>query len=876
MFRNALLAIAAAPGLALAQTLASTTAVPNANAAASAARPEARTAMAVRAPTTPVLDGRIDENICADGQKITQFLEYEPKEGAETRFKTEVCVTYDDKNFYVLARMFDPAPDSIVALLSRRDVRTNSEQLKLVIDSYNDKRTAYQFIVNPLGVKRDFYVYNDVVEDGSWDAVWDVATAIDSLGWVAEFRIPFSQLRFSNKPSHTFGFMIVRDVARTSERISWPLYSRNKQGYVSQAGELTGVANIPSPRRLEVSPYFVAKSVTNEGEDASGRTTYHHPTLGSAGADVKYGLSSNLTLDATINPDFGQVEADPARINLTAFELFFEERRPFFLEGTGIFSSRVFCPDIGEWGCRGLFYSRRIGRAPERGGSGDPLATTILGAAKITGRLGSGLSVGLLDALTEREVGSDGLTIEPQTNYAVARVRQELNNGKSDVGLMATAVNRDLDDVMRPRLSREVYAVAVDGRHRFWNDNYEVAAILSGSMLRGDPGAIARVQRSSVHYYQRPDDDVAYDSTLERLTGDAQRVSVHKLGGGITRFESVLQRYSPGYELNAIGFLTRADEIMFRNWFALQFTNPNNYWRRANFNFNWWRYWSAGGLPTREGVNTNWHVELKNQWWAHWGVTVSDFAGRTFDDRDSRGGPAIRNDASYDMWGGLEGDRRWKLIPYLFGGAWRNNEGRSRGYYLDPEIAYRISTRFSGSLYFGYSWQHEDDQWWWNFGDAGTDSVHHTFAELEQTTVNVTTRINFTATPNLSFQFYAQPYISKGSYTNLRELSDDPRSSSYVARFKPFVYDCDGRAPGTAGFTGSCDPGGIDYKALNTNAVVRWEYRPGSTIFFVWQQGRFRNVNRRSTFDAQEDYEDLFRVHPNNTFLIKASYWFNY
>jgi hypothetical protein len=874
MYRLALFALAAAPALAVAQTLASTGAPPTN--VAIAARPESRIASAVRATTTPVLDGRVDENICAESQKITQFLEYEPTSGAETRFKTEVCVTYDDKYFYVLARMFDSAPDSIVALLSRRDVRTNSEQLKLVIDSYSDKRTAYQFAVNPVGVKRDFFVYNDVVEDASWDAVWDVATAVDSLGWVAEFRIPFSQLRFPNKPSHTFGLLIVRDVARTGARISWPLYHRTKQGYVSQAGEVNGITSIPSPRRLEVSPYVVAKSVTNEAEDAAGRTTYHHPTLGSYGADIKYGLSSNLTLDATINPDFGQVEADPARLNLTAFETFFEERRPFFLEGTGIFSSRVFCPDVGDWGCRGLFYSRRIGRFPDRGGaSGDPLATTILGATKITGRLGSGLSLGVLDAVTQREIGSDGLTIEPQTNYAVARLRQDLNNGKSDLGLMVTAVNRDLDDAMRPRLAREAYAIAVDGRHRFRN-NYEVTAVVSGSMLQGDPEAIARVQRSGVHFYQRPDDDVAYDPTLERLRGDAQRISMAKFGGGLTRFESVLQRYSAGYELNDLGWLTRADEIMFRNWFALQFTNPNNYWRRANFNFNWWRYWSAEGLPTREGVNTNWHVQLKNQWWAHVGTTVSDFAGRSFDDRASRGGPAVRRDANYDIWGGLEGDQRWKVTPYLWGGTWRNNEGRSRGYYLDPEIAYRISTRFSGSLYVGYEWQHEDDQWWGNFGNAGADTVHHAFAELEQTTFNVTTRINFTATPNLSFQFYAQPYISKGTYANLRELSDDPRSASYVARFKPFVYDCDGRAPADTAFTTACDPGGIDFKQLNTNAVLRWEYRPGSTIFFVWQQGRFRNVNRPSNFDAREDYEDLFGIHPNNTFLIKASYWFNY
>jgi hypothetical protein len=874
MLRLVLFALAVTPAVAVAQTLASTGAPPT-DAAAVAVRSESRIASAVRATTTPVLDGRVDENICAQGQKIDQFLEYEPTEGAETRFKTEVCVAYDDKYFYVLARMFDPAPDSIVSLLSRRDVRTQSEQLKLVVDSYNDKRTAYQFAVNPAGVKRDFYVYNDNVEDGSWDAVWDVATAIDSLGWVAEFRIPFSQLRFANKPTHTFGLMIVRDVARTNARISWPLFYRSKQGYVSQAGEISGISSIPTPRRLEISPYVVAKSVTSEARDASDRKTYSHPTLGNYGADIKYGLSSNLTLDATLNPDFGQVEADPATLNLTAFETFRDERRPFFLEGTGIFSFRVFCDDI-DTGCRGLFYSRRIGRAPTLGGNtGDPSNTTIIGAAKVTGRLGSGLSVGLLEAVTQQEVGSLGSTIEPQTNYAVARLRQDLNNGSSDIGVMATAVNRELDDPTRPVLPREAYAVGIDGRHRFWNNNYEVAAMASGSVVRGDAAAIARIQGSSVHYYQRPDDDHAYDPTLERVAGDAQRISMSKFGGGITRFQSVLQRYSKGYELNDLGWLERADEIMFRNWFSLNFNNPNRYWRRAFYNFNYWRYWTADGLPTTEGLNTNSHVQLRNQWWVHFGGTVNDFAGTMFDPYAARGGAAVRTEPNWNTFTGFEGDSRWKVTPYLFAGMRRSDGGRSRGYWVEPSFNYRVSTRFSGSLYFYYDRNRDDNQPRGNYGVVGTDTVHSTFAKLERSLFDITTRVNFTATPNLSFQFYAQPFISKGTYSNLRELAD-PRAERYDDRYTPFLYDCSGRASSDPAFTSRCDPGGIDYKELNTNAVVRWEYRPGSAIFLVWQQGRFRNVNRASSFDGREDFQDMFSLHPNNTFLIKASYWFNY
>jgi hypothetical protein len=388
----------------------------------------------------PVLDGKLDDAAWANAQSIDSFLEYEPNQGVETRFKTDVRVAHDDKYLYIMARMYDPAPDSIVSLLSRRDVRTQSDQLKIMIDSYHDRMTGYEFCVNPAGVKRDFYVSNDNNEDGSWDAVWDVATAIDSLGWVAEFRIPFSQMRFPNSPTHTFGFMVVRDVARTGARISWPLLHRDRQGYFSQLGDLDGISDIGSPSRLEIAPYVVTKNETRPSS-----SSFDHPQSVSAGADVKYGLSSNLTLNATINPDFGQVEADPSVLNLSAFEQFFQERRPFFLEGSGIFTFNTSCGDIDS-GCTGLFYSRRIGRSPQLGGLyGDEKSatnTTILGASKLTGRLGRGLSVGFLDAVTQREVGVDDQTIEPLTNYAVGRLQQDFRGGQSGVGVMGKSEPR--------------------------------------------------------------------------------------------------------------------------------------------------------------------------------------------------------------------------------------------------------------------------------------------------------------------------------------------------------------------------------------------------------------------------------------------------
>ncbi len=498
-------------------------------AATTTANPKAspNAASASRASVAPVLDGRTDDPAWANAQVIDQFLEYEPNEGKSSRFRTEVRVTYDDKNLYVLARMYDPAPDSIISLLSRRDVRTQSEQLKLVIDSYHDRKTAFQFITNPAGVKRDFYVSNDNNEDDSWDAVWDVATKIDSVGWVAEFRIPFSQIRYAPVDDHTFGLLIVRDVARTNERISWPLIKRTVQGYVSQAGELSGIGRLPSPRRLEILPYAVAKSSTRSA--LGGR--YEHPNDATLGADLKYGLSSNLTLDAAINPDFGQVEADPANLNLTAFETFFEERRPFFLEGAGIFNFNTNCGDIDS-GCTGLFYSRRIGRNPQLAGTyGDvssPTATPIAAAGKITGRLANGISIGLLDAMTTeldgvKPVNGTIAQIEPRTNYSVLRLQKDHADGQGEMGIMLTGVNRSLDQSSAPFLREGAYSGGVDLRRRMFSRNYEMRAFIAMSEVRGSAQSIASLQTNNVHAFQRPDDDVTYDPTRTSLRGDAAK-----------------------------------------------------------------------------------------------------------------------------------------------------------------------------------------------------------------------------------------------------------------------------------------------------------------------------------------------------------------
>ena len=840
-------------------------------------------ASAVRARRAPVLDGRDDDDVWTTARTITGFREFDPVEDGDppAGFATTAKVAYDDRNLYVLVRAHDPRPDSILALLSRRDVRTSSDWIKVVIDSYHDRRTGFQFMLNPAGVKRDANIINDFEEDMSWDAVWDAAARIDSLGWVAEFRIPFNQLRFADAATHTFGFAIWRDIGRQNRRLSWPLYRRTRTGFASQLGDLADLAGIPAARRLEVAPYVVQKSVTEAGP-AAGR--YGHPMRTSVGADVKYGITSNLTLDATVNPDFGQVEADPAVVNLTAFEQRFQERRPFFLEGMGIFRFDLSCND-GE--CDGLFYSRRVGRAPQLRGRNDddydfrdpraPTATTILGAAKLTGRTRRGMSVGVLDAVTQREVGGRGLTIEPATNYTVGRLQQDFRRGMSGVGVMATAVHRDLRPENLRYLRREAYAGGVDFRHRFGGENsWQLSGFLTGSAVRGDTAAMRRTQESGVHNYQRVDSRLDFDPARTSLAGGGAQLALNRLSG-VARLFTGYTRFSPGFEINDAGFSPRADQQSYSTWVGLNFNTPRAFYRQLRVNFNQWNGWNvADGLATERGGNVNAHAQLTNQWWVHVGAGPNN-VGAVYNDRDARGGPAYRRSPFLQAWFGVEGDGRKRVVPYVFTFFGRGDYGRTQIHDVSPALDVRASSRFMMSLSPSFTSNIDDSQFYTvattytlvrNAANEVVDSVgtdHYVFARLNQRRRSVRTRVDYTLTTRLTFQLYAEPFASAGRFTNPRELGE-PRAADYGRRFVPFA---ESRLP-----DGAIDNSGVNVRQFRSNAVVRWEYRPGSTLFLVWSQGRDERGPFPGRFDTRRDYDRLFRAHPDNTFLVKASYWF--
>jgi hypothetical protein len=838
-----------------AQQNAATTVAASSGRAKPARATSAATAVAARAIKAPVIDGKADDAVWATAQVIEGFRTFDPVADGDPRYRTEARVSYDAHNLYVLVRAYDPHPDSIVALLSRRDVRTQSEWLKIIIDGYHDRRTGVELSVNPVGVKRDYTILNDIEEDESWDGVWDVGTRIDSLGWVAEFRVPFSQLRYPNEASHTFGFGIWRDVARYNERYSWPMYDRAKSSLASQLGDLSGINDIASPRRLEVAPYTVAKSY-----NVARTNGYVQRGDATMGADIKYGVTSNLTIDATVNPDFGQVEADPSVLNLSAFETFFPEKRPFFLEGQGLFRFDTQCSD-GV--CSGLFYSRRIGRSPQLGDTysdvANPTSSTILGAAKLTGRLSSGVSVGVLDAVTQREITPGDQTIEPQTNYFVGRLQREFREGGSAVGGMLTSVHRNVDQWSSPFLRSDATVGGVDFRHQFWGRNYQLSGYYAQSMVRGSAGAVALTQQSSVHNYQRPDDDIAYDSTRTSLGGYSAELMLGKRGGGSTLFSGGIQLISPGFEPNDVGYLSRANTKNQFFWWQYHQNTPRSFYRFWNFNVNEWINYAWDGTRTDLGGNVNTHWQLKNSWWIHAGEGVNS-AGTSYCDNCTRGGPALRSDRTLWGWLGLQGDPRWAVVPYVNVQWMGGDGGRSKTWSGGPAADFRFTSRVTGSVSYNYGHNINALQYNGNYGALGSDTTHYTLARLDQTTRSATFRLSVTATPTLSLEVYAAPFATRGGFSDWLEVAD-PRAAQWSDRYRPY---------------NGGDPGAFDFKQYRSNTVLRWEYRPGSTLYVVWAQERTQSFDGNDARTAPGGLGEVRPAHPGNVFLVKGSYWISY
>ena len=815
------------------------------------------TAAPVPATSTIKLDGEFTEPVWERVPAITEFRQREPKDGDAPTFATSVKVAYDATNIYVAVFAQDPEPARIIGLRTRRDSESPSDWIKVFIDSFHDRRTAFEFGVNPAGVKRDVAWSNDTSEDDGWDAVWDVAVSQGSDGWRAEFRIPFSQLRYRPSDNATFGFAVARQIGRLNETDTWPLLSKAASGIVSSFGDLTSLKIDRTPKRLELVPYVLGRLNTQPAQPGNPLVSSRGQEA-TVGADLKYAVRPGLTLTATVNPDFGQVEADPAVVNLSGFETFFSERRPFFVEGSGMFAFNLDCNDGN---CSGLFYPRRIGRAP-RGSpalaDGEhariPQQTKIIGAAKLTGRLGN-FSFGALNALTADEqatIASGALrtrqSVEPLSSFTVVRARREFAN-QSTLGFIATGTTRNLNAFTK-FLPAQAFTGGVDWDVRL-KKRYAVQGHWVGSSVRGSETAIQGLQESTVHSFQRPDaEHVEADFTRTSLNGNGGFVSFSKIAGSKVRFNSNFGYKSPGLDINDVGFMQRADVRSQNNWLQWRNDTPSKYVRSFRFNLNQWSGWNFGGDRMSLGGNVNAHWTFTNNWSTGTGFTKG---ARTFDDRATRGlGPGAYRNPLWSLWGYINSNDRKRVSASSFFNTGGDRKG-SGWIGINPDLTVRPTSFLSVSAGLGWNHNTSDAQWVEKTADG-----RYVFGHLAQTTASLTTRVNYTITPRLSVQIYAAPFVSAGDYERFKHLVAG-RAARYEDRYAPIAYD------------GNPD---FNYRSFRTTNVLRWEYKPGSALFVVWQQGR-EDVLDTGRFQFGRDLGGTFGAPARNVFLVKWSYWIN-
>jgi len=835
----------------------------------------------------PVIDGKLDEPIWQKGVWGEDFIQKSPKEGEEPSQKTAFKFFYNNKNIYIGIRAYDDEPKKIVKRLSRRD-NLDGDWIEVMLDSYFDHRTAFLFAVSAAGVKRDEFISADGDNwDDSWDPVWYVKTSINREGWTAEIRIPLTQLRFGRKDHHTWGLNVTRFIYREQEKSEWQPISRMANGYVSFFGELKGLTKIKPRRLLEIMPYSVGKLEYFEKEDGNPFATGKISNI-TAGLDGKIGLTNDLTMDFTINPDFGQVEADPSEVNLTAFETFFQEKRPFFIEGRNIFNFNISGGD-GSFSWDNLFYSRRIGRIPQHEpdipddyNMESPHNTTILGAFKLTGKTRTGWSLGIMESITAKETAQiefNGTmqkeTVEPLTNYLVLRLQKDINQGKTGIGGMFTAVHRDLDLERNPHLNflhRAAYTGGLDFFHHWKNKEWWLSANTVFSHVKGSKEAILESQESSLRYYQRPDADyVTLDPQRTSLSGYGGDISFGKTGGSKFRFATGITWRSPGLELNDVGYLRNADAIMEYIWLGYQIVKP--FWILNNLylNLNQYGSWNYGDALW-QGGNFNFNLEFKNKWGMYGGIEV---LGNQLSDGALRGGPSLLYPGGINQWSGFNTDPRRKIYIWVdIDNAWRQHNNM-RAKHLSVGLLYKPFPALSFSLEPSYNQVKQNLQY--------VDTIEldkdnrYILAKLHQKTLDVTIRLNFSVTPDLSIQFYGQPFISSGKYNRFKTIFH-PRADNYYDRF--YLYNED-EMTSEGDYYYVAEKNGEQFQFENpafkflqfrSNLVVRWEYLPGSVIYVVWSQGRTETLETDVDFTAANGLRDLFHVHPHDVFLVKFTY----
>ncbi len=834
------------------------------------------------------VDGHLDESAWQSVRMVDCFVQRDPVEGGQPSERTEVRLLYDSEALYVGAMLFDSAPDSIVARAARRDVPTRSDGFTIFLDPLSDGRNGYMFRVTAAGTQVDALLHNDNQNDRSWDGAWTARTARAPGGWSVEMRIPFTDMRYDE--SGRWRINMRREIARRAEADFLVFTPRKETGFVSRFLELSGLRRIPARGRWDVSPYLSTKQ---ERALAAASDPFHDgsATSTTGGVDVRRALGSRMTLSAAIHPDFGQVEVDPAVVNLTDLETFFPEKRPFFVEAASSYefglTGPAEAPQFG-WTHPLLFYSRRIGRAPHGAVSAStysdvPDGAAILAAVRASGKPRKTISLAAMHAVTERErarLSSGGATsyqdVEPLTYYGALRVRNDAADGNRGAGLLGTLASRRLlVPDMRRQLASSALVVGADawsflGESRAW--------VVSGwgavSRIAGDSASLISLQRSSAHYLQRPDAaHTGVDSSATAFAGSAARLLVSKERGNVV-FNAAVGAIGPRFEPNDIGFLTRADVVNAHVQAGYRWTDPGRVARSALVSATAHHSRDHDWNHTATGYRTTAAAQTLGYWDASAWI---EYQPQSVDVRKTRGGPRVIRPASWEGDAASSSDSRKALVVSV-----RLHGSR------DAENTWLLSTTL------GFDWRpwpasllsvrpavvrsRQDAQYVQSNADrfaTGTYGRRYVFATLTQTQLQTAIRAEWTFTPAVSFQLFAQPLFSVNAFTDFKELR---RANSYDF----LVYGTEGSTIDLA--SGKVDPDGpgpaasfrltdpdANLVSLRGTAVLRWEYAPGSELFFVWTQDR-SNTESSESLDVGDSFDRLGGTAPRNVFLVKATY----
>jgi hypothetical protein len=770
-------------------------------------------------PHPPKIDGDLSDSIWTSGKVefARSFIQRMPEDGKPATESTLVAVAYDENALYVAFWCYDAEPTGIARQLVRRDRTASSDEVNLRLDPFHDHQSGNQFAISAAGVLRDCRFYNENGQDDSWDGVWDGAVKSQPWGWTAEMRIPYYCLRFSEKQEHTWGIDFARSVERKNEASRWSYTPVSDGRFVSNFGHLTGLTGIRPARHLELLPYTVASFESAPKEEIANPDGRDY--MGNVGCDVKYALSSDLILDATINPDFGQVELDYPVLNLSAYETWFSERRPFFLEGSNLFESQY-----------QLFYSRRIGRAPQRDVTDSqfqayteyPNATTILGAAKLTGKIADRTTIAILSAVTAEEEATYQTTVgarregvvEPQASYSVARVRQDILRNSS-VGVLLTLASQDTR-----------YPATTGGL------DWQLRTNNGGWQFRGQT-VFSRTNNINTGY--------AVDAALEKTSGRYIRAAIG------------CEVANPHLNLNRLGYSTRGNRRHTWGWTQYRNLTPRWIFREMYHNLNAWSTWNYDGVNISLGGNYNAYCQLRNYWGLGWGVGVQ---GEKYSDDETRGNGlwVWKSYPTTNWWVTLDTDYRKKIsfstqpnIATDRGGTWWSEN-------FNINVRPRSNMEFSFGVYYA---RYFNATMWVNnyqFSDSTGVKDSSLFADLDRDQLRFDASASLVINRNLTCQLSAQALIAGLDYRNYRFYQGGQNYGNPTDELGSYDYN---------------------WSEMNSMLLIRWEYNPGSTLYLVWTRSRPDYDPNANNLDFSRDFDRLFSRGATNVFLVKTSYWLN-